>query len=722
VQTILAAISRVWYIFTVGIGSGFAYVAAYFFDIATQLSLSGPAYALTFISTGWTTARDLANMAFLFILLYIAFQILLSAETSGTMPLLAGVIAVALLVNFSFVFTRLVIDAGNIVSIEFYNSIQAPSLQTSATASGVQAAVSSGVQTITGSSDTKDLTANIMGMLQLQNLFGTKSFQAFFGDGTKPSAGFMVTAIALTFLYVAAGIMFWLLSVMFITTGVKFLMRIVVLWFLIIFSPLAFVAWAMPQFKGYFTKWRSLLIAHAFYPVAFMFIFLMLTNFANQMSCTANGQVVANCTGLINDVFNGLSATSNSSSAVAAIGYAVANVAIRLGFVIAILYLGMQAAQTVSVMGASTATKAGNWFGGTYAGWMKGGANFARSAATRPAGALYAQSVGRGATRISNDLKASSFGNTRIGSYLRKNVLVPVADSKVGGARSFTESSKAKGDRSKESNNNLRDVDNKAKIKEAPELEGLLKPLEKIEKDFKEFTQLQAKALAATAPGGIALTADEAAALARHTAAGTTGLTADEIAKKDLLTNKLEESKSRIKNLNKRELDSMSAGDIKAVAHIMTEAQIKNVKESDSSKLNEKEKDEINTKWHEESSSASLQKANKEIDELRKIEDILRSSGVSLATVSSTIGTKFSPIVGATIDAGKIASMKGDINTQISTVETALRSPGGNTVAGRQNLRNLQEGLRHLDKMDEERGKVPANVGGEIASGKFKTK
>src|SRR6266404_4239546 len=48
-------ITNVVYVFTVGIGTGFAYIAAYFFDIAVQLSLNGTAYALTFISTGWTT-------------------------------------------------------------------------------------------------------------------------------------------------------------------------------------------------------------------------------------------------------------------------------------------------------------------------------------------------------------------------------------------------------------------------------------------------------------------------------------------------------------------------------------------------------------------------------------------------------------------------------------------------------------------------------------------
>ncbi|HEY5383142.1 MAG TPA: hypothetical protein VIJ88_01140, partial [Candidatus Paceibacterota bacterium] len=358
-------ITDVVYVFTVGIGSSFAYVAAEFFNLAVNISLSGPAYALTFISTGWTTARDLANMAFLFILIYIAFMIMFNAETSGTMSLLAGVIVIALLVNFSFFFTRLVIDAGNILSIQFYNSITAPSIQSSAQTSNVAAGVNTAA-TFIGATKTKDLTASIMGMLQLQNLFGSKSFDVFHS-----STGFFTQIIVLSFLYIAAAIMFYLLTVMFVTIGVKFLMRVVVLWFLIIASPLAFVARAMPpgKLRGYFDQWRDMLVAHAFYPAAFMFIFLILTNFTNQMgNCTNNGSTSSQSC-LINDIFASLTPSGNSStSAIAVMGLAIANVAIRMGFVIAILYMGMKASDKISVMGAGAAKGAGNWVGGKYIG------------------------------------------------------------------------------------------------------------------------------------------------------------------------------------------------------------------------------------------------------------------------------------------------------------------------------------------------------------------
>lgn len=407
---ISACLANIVYIFTVGIGSSFAYVAATFFNLAVNLSLNGPIYALTFISTGWTTARDLANMAFLFILIYIAFTIILEADTHGTMSLLAGVIVIALLVNFSFFFTRVVIDAGNILSIQFYNSITAPSVYSTATTGG---AVVGGVATattfatnaasgITGA-NTKDLTASIMGMLNLQGLFNNDSFKNF--SSTSSGLG---QFIALCFLYIAAAVMFWLLTVTFVATGIKFLMRIVVLWFLIIASPLAFVARTMPQFKKYFDQWREMLITHAFYPVAFMFIFLILTNFTNQMSSSGESN-------LIRTLFNSLTAANNSgTTGVAYLAIIIANAAISLGFIVAILYIGLKASDKISVMGASAAEKAGSWVGGKYTSTM--------GAVT---GSAFRNTVGRAGNAVerSQALRKwegkGTFGGSTIGKGLR---------------------------------------------------------------------------------------------------------------------------------------------------------------------------------------------------------------------------------------------------------------------------------------------------------------
>src|SRR3989344_1800408 len=102
------------YVVTVGPTSIFAYIGSLFLSVGVKLSLTSTAYALQFLTTGWTVARDVANIAFLFILIFIAITIILKADSSGTTQTLAFVIVMALLVNFSFFLTRVVIDAGNI--------------------------------------------------------------------------------------------------------------------------------------------------------------------------------------------------------------------------------------------------------------------------------------------------------------------------------------------------------------------------------------------------------------------------------------------------------------------------------------------------------------------------------------------------------------------------------------------------------------------------------
>jgi len=101
------------------------------------MSLNSAAFALTFISQGWVAVRDLANIGLIFILLYTGFIVMLRGETSGTMQVLARVVVIALIINFSFFLTRVAIDAGNVVAVQFYNSISAQSIQTTVNEAGV---------------------------------------------------------------------------------------------------------------------------------------------------------------------------------------------------------------------------------------------------------------------------------------------------------------------------------------------------------------------------------------------------------------------------------------------------------------------------------------------------------------------------------------------------------------------------------------------------------
>ncbi|HUD02864.1 MAG TPA: hypothetical protein VMR46_02480 [Candidatus Paceibacterota bacterium] len=698
--------TNVVYAFTVGIGSGFAYVAAEFFNLAVNLSLNGPIYALTFISTGWTTARDLANMAFIFILIYIAFMLIFEAETSHTMSLLAGVIVIALLVNFSFFFTRLVIDAGNILSIQFYNSIQAPSIQSTAQSSTVASAVNTAAGSILGANmQTKDLTASIMGMLQLQNLFNSNSFTTF-----HQQAGFFTQIIVLCFLYIGAAIMFYLLTVTFVTVGIKFLVRIVILWFLIIFSPLAFVARATPEkgpLRHYFKDWLEALISHAFYPVAFMFIFLILTNFTNQMgSCTSNGSSSSQSC-LINDVFTSLqgSATS-SSSAIAVMGLAFANVAIRLGFVIAILYLGLKAADSVSVMGASAAQKAGNWAGGKF-----------KASTLGLGGVAFRETIGHHAQNTIDTAKKNPPGNI-VGQYmdfaLRKNVLTPLTKTSIGGAKSYTDvvasRKEVREDWNKNVDEHLVNIKNREDEKELAKLDEQWNPLaKKLETMEDELKQLKS--------------------LPPNPVNGTRVITKqgeiDDFKEKEMdpLRPRREQLIANMGKMEGSQVTALAAKDLEKIIKHISDKQIKAIK--DSLKYSRTEKDTLERKWNEQSTKAPLAESREQLKKLGELHEQLQVLHVDLKTVGAA--AKPAPNQTFNVNLGTTKKMKKEIEDRLEEQEKIRddRLLEKNDDGKRQRseageaAKKLKKALENITKLEEKVKDIPDSVGGTRNEGEF---
>jgi hypothetical protein len=114
-----------WVIFKV-VGLVFA-LSAYLFDFAIDFSTRGSTYSgMKFINIGWTFARDLVNSTFIFAVLAIAFKQLLSLsdiDTSGTQKALKNLVIAALLINFSLFFTKVVVDASNMISRGLYYKV-----------------------------------------------------------------------------------------------------------------------------------------------------------------------------------------------------------------------------------------------------------------------------------------------------------------------------------------------------------------------------------------------------------------------------------------------------------------------------------------------------------------------------------------------------------------------------------------------------------------------
>src|SRR3989344_4057189 len=538
-----------------GIAGGVAYIGAYFFSIVVQLSLNSTAYALDFLSTGWTTVRDIANMAFIFILIYIALTVMLAAVTSGTIKTLAVVIVIALLVNFSFFFTRVVIDAGNIVAVQFYNAIP-----------------SSGALIGNPTTGAKDLSLSIMGAINPQELLNSNMLNRARTMAQGDWGGMAVLSV----IYLSVAAIFWILFFAFLQVGIKFMMRIVGLWFVLIASPLAFVARTMPKTKHFFDQWLDYLIKYSFYPAIFLFMFWILTKFTTSILSSGDNNGISGNGSLMNSLFQ---TTPTGSSVELGTVAAIATVAIRMGFVIAVLYVGLKVSDWIVKEGSAVA--------GALTGKVSGAiGGSAKWAGKRAGGVAYTYGVGRPAYWGAKEMAKTRFGNTWVGYKLRQ---ADTALSKVsiGGAKSYTDVQKARDVRKKDQSENLRDIDNR-------ELASKVKPI-----------------------------------IERNIAAGEKAETG--IDAKDL---------TRIQELDKRQIGSLNADNIKILSHVFTESQNKATK--DLEKITEREKDEAHANWENHSPHALVRQAQKEIELLRDINTKLGGIPTLAAKISAGITIKSS--------------------------------------------------------------------------------
>lgn len=443
-------LSGIIYVFSVGITSPLAYIASAFFELATIVSLNGPTYAAKIIADAWVIIRDVANMAFIFILIYIAFATILGTSGIETNKLLIRVVIVALLVNFSFFVSRVVIDAGNLLGLTFYSQIvKEYNFDKS------RAAIVSGQRTINQSRtgnisvfgiqlvEARSLTGAIMRGVQLQNLLNNDAFIKWIrSDAT----GFFDILITLSFLFLMMGAMLAILAYAFFAAALKFVVRVVALWFVIILSPLGFVSWILPQTQQYAKKWWSYLIRYSMYPAAFMFIFFVLAKIMKAFG--EDG-------GLFGGIFGNLSAiaaANGSLGTIEAFAYGMVGVVIKVAFVITMLLLAIKAGDSFGIHASEGINKfakrfttglaggAGKWFGGQ----------------------AFQKTIGWGFAGMDEKLKNTRFGNSFFGYRLRQNVTKRISDKGILGVASRKKQLEENKKERLERDAGYRDIENKA--------------------------------------------------------------------------------------------------------------------------------------------------------------------------------------------------------------------------------------------------------------------
>lgn len=223
------------------------------------------------ITAGWTVFRDFANILIIGFFVFIAISIILGLSEFGQKRLIANVLVVAVLMNFSLLFTKLIIDGSNFVAYQVYTQIASSNGQT------------------TGQFNISERILTPMGISEVWNTYGLvrdvsvkqNSGAAAFAFGL--IGGMLLLAIAAVLLYgcfliAARGIMFI---------------------FLMLTAPIAFATYLIPTLSrgeyGWNSWWRMLINNAAFGPLLMILLAISLSilNAAGGRASVPLGDIIA---------------------------------------------------------------------------------------------------------------------------------------------------------------------------------------------------------------------------------------------------------------------------------------------------------------------------------------------------------------------------------------------------------------------------------------------
>ncbi len=76
------------------------------------------------IERGWTVFRDVGNIVIIGMFAFIALSMIAGLKTYGDKKLVANLLIIAVLINFSLLFTRMIVDFSNFTALQFYKQIE----------------------------------------------------------------------------------------------------------------------------------------------------------------------------------------------------------------------------------------------------------------------------------------------------------------------------------------------------------------------------------------------------------------------------------------------------------------------------------------------------------------------------------------------------------------------------------------------------------------------
>ena len=257
--------------FTWYVSSRIFTMSGYLLDYAVDFSVKDfkeNIDGINVINTGYKIVLNVANMLFIFILLYIAIKTILGVG-GDTKKLLTNIIVVGLFINFSLFMTKAIIDASNIVAMGFYNAVQ--------TEVGTAKVNLDGTDEEKKLISTGSVSTAMMAGMRLQTSIPSPESSYNKQDSYKGLTNFNITLNNL-----GGSALFLVSAFVFLSVALLFIVRFVALMFYMLFSPVAFLGLISPEMKEYSTKWWKGLQSQALFAPAFLFMAYLISAIINS--------------------------------------------------------------------------------------------------------------------------------------------------------------------------------------------------------------------------------------------------------------------------------------------------------------------------------------------------------------------------------------------------------------------------------------------------------
>jgi hypothetical protein len=251
----------------------FLILSGYLVNVATEFNFNILSSSNAILKTGWLAARDIANLGFVILAMGSALATVLRYPPDyDVRRLLPKFVAAAILVNFSMTLAAIPIQFSNVLTGFFLSRVTS---------------VQNGALDAASSIVSVDIAGPLVSILGPQKLLLGET-DPLPPDPSDSAGGALSAVLFASLATLIFNIIFTLLmAILLLAFAVMLISRYFILTFLIIFSPLACLAYIFPALKQYLGTWTNAYTKWVFIGPGMMFFVYMAIVVAEKLPSTA---------------------------------------------------------------------------------------------------------------------------------------------------------------------------------------------------------------------------------------------------------------------------------------------------------------------------------------------------------------------------------------------------------------------------------------------------